>query len=231
MSDAFLEHLRGTLAQIEADGLTKRERLIDGPQGGRIRVAGRRDARDGQSLRQQLSRPRRSSRGRSRRRARRSIATASAWPRCASSAARRPCTASSSARSPTISARTTRSCSPPVSTPTAACSSRCSSESDAIISDALNHASIIDGVRLCKAKRYRFANSDMDELETPAEGGRRGRRALQADRHRRRVLDGRLRRQAAGDLRPRRALRRAGDGRRLPRHRPSRRRRARARRR
>ena len=40
MSDAFLEHLRGTLAQIEADGLTKRERLIDGPQGGRIRVAG-----------------------------------------------------------------------------------------------------------------------------------------------------------------------------------------------
>jgi len=36
---------------------------------------------------------------------------------------------------------------------------------DAIISDALNHASIIDGVRLCKAKRYRFANSDMGDLE------------------------------------------------------------------
>jgi len=36
---------------------------------------------------------------------------------------------------------------------------------DAIISDALNHASIIDGVRLCKAKRYRYANSDMGELE------------------------------------------------------------------
>ena len=36
---------------------------------------------------------------------------------------------------------------------------------DAIISDALNHASIIDGVRLCKAKRYRYANSDMDDLE------------------------------------------------------------------
>ena len=39
-------------------------------------------------------------------------------------------------------------------------------EADAIISDSLNHASIIDGVRLSKAKRYRFANSDMDELET-----------------------------------------------------------------
>ena len=37
---------------------------------------------------------------------------------------------------------------------------------DAIISDALNHASIIDGIRLCKAKRYRYANSDMDDLET-----------------------------------------------------------------
>ncbi len=37
---------------------------------------------------------------------------------------------------------------------------------DAIISDALNHASIIDGVRLCKAKRFRYANSDMADLET-----------------------------------------------------------------
>ena len=38
-------------------------------------------------------------------------------------------------------------------------------ENDAIISDALNHASIIDGVRLCKAKRYRYANADMADLE------------------------------------------------------------------
>ena len=38
-------------------------------------------------------------------------------------------------------------------------------EEDAIISDALNHASIIDGVRLCKAKRYRYANADRNELE------------------------------------------------------------------
>ncbi len=38
-------------------------------------------------------------------------------------------------------------------------------DEDAIISDALNHASIIDGVRLCKAKRYRYANADMEELE------------------------------------------------------------------
>ncbi len=37
---------------------------------------------------------------------------------------------------------------------------------DAVISDALNHASIIDGIRLCKAQRHRYANSDMDELES-----------------------------------------------------------------
>jgi glycine C-acetyltransferase len=36
---------------------------------------------------------------------------------------------------------------------------------DAVISDTLNHASIIDGIRLCKAKRYRYANSDMEDLE------------------------------------------------------------------
>ena len=38
-------------------------------------------------------------------------------------------------------------------------------EADAVISDALNHASIIDGIRLCKAQRYRYANGDMAELE------------------------------------------------------------------
>jgi glycine C-acetyltransferase len=39
-------------------------------------------------------------------------------------------------------------------------------EEDAVISDALNHASIIDGIRLCKAKRYRYANGNLDELES-----------------------------------------------------------------
>ena len=39
-------------------------------------------------------------------------------------------------------------------------------QDDVIISDSLNHASIIDGIRLCKAKRYRYANSDMNELES-----------------------------------------------------------------
>ncbi|MGX9857210.1 glycine C-acetyltransferase (plasmid) [Limimaricola variabilis] len=43
---------------------------------------------------------------------------------------------------------------------------------DAVISDALNHASIIDGIRLCKAKRYRFANSDMADLEAKLQEAR-----------------------------------------------------------
>ncbi|MDK2908651.1 MAG: glycine C-acetyltransferase [Bacteroidales bacterium] len=56
-------------------------------------------------------------------------------------------------------------------------------EEDAIISDALNHASIIDGVRLCKAVRYRYANADMNELEERL-------KEAQAQRHRLIVTDG-----------------------------------------
>lgn len=56
-------------------------------------------------------------------------------------------------------------------------------EEDAIISDALNHASIIDGVRLCKAKRYRYANSDMNDLESQL-------KLAQAQRYRIIVTDG-----------------------------------------
>ena len=56
-------------------------------------------------------------------------------------------------------------------------------EEDAIISDALNHASIIDGVRLCKAVRYRYANADMDSLEEQL-------KQAQAQRYRLIVTDG-----------------------------------------
>jgi len=47
-------------------------------------------------------------------------------------------------------------------------------EQDAIISDALNHASIIDGIRLSKAKRFRFANGDMNDLESQLKAAREG---------------------------------------------------------
>ncbi|WP_322996118.1 glycine C-acetyltransferase [Castellaniella sp.] len=47
-------------------------------------------------------------------------------------------------------------------------------EQDAVVSDALNHASIIDGVRLCKARRYRYANNDMADLRTQLQAARDG---------------------------------------------------------
>ena len=45
-------------------------------------------------------------------------------------------------------------------------------EQDAVVSDALNHASIIDGIRLCKARRYRYANNDMDALQAEVQRAR-----------------------------------------------------------
>jgi len=51
-------------------------------------------------------------------------------------------------------------------------------ERDAVISDALNHASIIDGIRLSKARRYRYANGDLDELEDRLKEARDARRRL-----------------------------------------------------
>ncbi|MFN9801194.1 MAG: aminotransferase class I/II-fold pyridoxal phosphate-dependent enzyme, partial [Bacteroidota bacterium] len=57
------------------------------------------------------------------------------------------------------------------------------SEQDAIISDSLNHASIIDGVRLCKAQRFRYQNNDMDDLRKQLE-------AASGARHKIIVTDG-----------------------------------------
>jgi glycine C-acetyltransferase len=92
-------------------------------------------------------------------------------------------------------------------------------EEDAVISDALNHASIIDGIRLCKAKRFRYANCDMADLEAQLQGRRCRWRAHQADHHRRRVLDGRLYRAARSDHRAGEEVQRTGAHRRMPLHR------------
>ena len=91
--------------------------------------------------------------------------TATAWPRCASSAARRPCTRSWRRASPQF-----------LGTEDTILYSSCFDangglfetildEAGRVISDALNHASIIDGIRLCSAQRMRYANNDMAELE------------------------------------------------------------------
>ena len=79
---------------------------------------------------------------------------------------------------------------------------------DAIISDELNHASIIDGVRLCKARRMRYKNSDMADLEAKLKEAQDAH-----DSYRRRVLYGRLYSQPPRNMRSGRKVQRSGHGR------------------
>ena len=149
------------LAEIRAAGLYKDERIIETPQGAAIRTGGREVlnfcANNYLGL---SSHPAVIEAAHAR-----STRTASASPACASSAARRTSTRSSSAPSPASSAPTTPSSTRRASTPTAGLFETLLGEEDAIISDALNHASIIDGIRLCKAERHRYPNGDMAALE------------------------------------------------------------------
>ena len=157
----FLNHLRDTLAGIEADGLMKRERLIEGGQSARVRVAGRNmlnlcannylgladDLRLVQAAKEAMD-----SHG---------YGMASVRFICGTQDLHRA-----------LEARIADYLGMKDSILFAACFDANGGlfepllgEADAIVSDSLNHASIIDGVRLCKAKRYRFANNDMVDLE------------------------------------------------------------------
>src|SRR5271154_2172168 len=166
MSDAFLEHLRGTVAQIEADGLTKRERLIDGPQAGRLRVAGPNGTREmvnlcannylGLADHPEVTAAARAALDRY------GFGMASVRFICGTQTLHRElelAIAKHLGKDDAILFAACFDANGGVFEPLL-------EEADAIISDSLNHASIIDGVRLSKAKRYRFGNSDMDELET-----------------------------------------------------------------
>ena len=106
---------------------------------------------------------------------RRSTATAMAWPRCASSAARRRSTSSSRPGFRSFLGMEDTILYGSCFDANGGLFETLLGEEDAIISDALNHASIIDGVRLSKAKRFRYANNDMAALEEElkkAEGSR-----------------------------------------------------------
>src|ERR1700693_5941804 len=165
MTDAFLNHIRATLDDIETAGLTKRERLLTGPQGGRIRVASPQGARDAVNLcsNNYLGLADHPDVIAAARRAMDKFGFGMASVRfiCGAQTLHRELEQAIAKHLGKDDAIVFAACfdanggvfEPPMD------------ENDAIISDSLNRASIIDGVRLSKARRYRFANSDMNELE------------------------------------------------------------------
>ena len=171
MQNGYASHARELLDRIRADGFYKSERVIGSPQAAAIRLAEGKEVLNfcANNYLGLADDPRLVDGGA----ARGSTPTASAWRRCASSAARRACTSSSKAR-----------CSASSRTEDTILYSICFDangglfetllgEEDAVISDELNHASIIDGIRLCKAKRFRYRNNDMARPRGAAEGSRR----------------------------------------------------------
>ncbi|PKP79361.1 MAG: glycine C-acetyltransferase, partial [Alphaproteobacteria bacterium HGW-Alphaproteobacteria-2] len=170
MADAFLDDIRATLAQIEAEGLTKRERLIVSPQGGHVRVAGREvinlcannylGLADHPAL---IAAAKRAMDDHG-------YGMASVRFICGTQDLHRM-----------LEERLARFLGMDDAILFAACFDANGGlfepllgPEDAVVSDALNHASIIDGIRLCKARRYRYANSDMDELAARLKEARAG---------------------------------------------------------
>jgi glycine C-acetyltransferase len=162
LSRALLEDVKTRLAGIEAEGLYKHERLIEGPQGGRIRVGGREMVNLcannylGLADHPEVIAEARAALDRY------GFGMASVRFICGAQDQHRALEREIAAHLDQDDAILFAACfdaNGGVFEPLL-------DEHDAIISDALNHASIIDGLRLCKAKRYRYANADMDELET-----------------------------------------------------------------
>jgi glycine C-acetyltransferase len=162
MTDSrFLSHLTQTLAGIEAEGLMKRERLIGGAQGAHVTIGGRRMlnlcannylglAADPRLI--AAAKAAMDSHG---------YGMASVRFICGTQDLHRQLEARLAAFLQTDDAILFAAC----FDANGGLFEPLLGEEDAIVSDSLNHASIIDGVRLCKAKRYRFANGDMGDLE------------------------------------------------------------------
>ncbi|SMC54911.1 glycine C-acetyltransferase [Primorskyibacter flagellatus] len=168
MTQAFLTHLQDELRGIEADGLMKRERLITSPQGARIDVGGREvlnlcannylglaDHPDLIAVAKQAMDDH-------------GYGMASVRFICGTQDLHTQLEERLASFLGTDDAILFAAC----FDANAAVFEPLLGPEDAIISDSLNHASIIDGIRLCKAKRYRFANSDMDDLEAQLKAAR-----------------------------------------------------------
>ncbi len=161
MSKKFLDHLSGVLSGIDADGLYKRERLISSPQGARIAVDGR----------QVINLCANNYLGLADHPALVAAARNAMTPKGFGMASVRfICGTQDIHRD--LEQALARFLDKDDAILFAACFDANGGlfepllgPDDAIISDALNHASIIDGIRLCKAQRYRYDNSDMADLE------------------------------------------------------------------
>ena len=168
MSDAFLSHMRDTLAGIEADGLMKTERLITSPQGTRVGVDGRElinlcannylGLADHPALVEAATEAMRDH----------GYGMASVRFICGTQDLHRELEQRLAAFLGTQDSILFAAC----FDANGALFEPLLGPEDAVISDALNHASIIDGIRLCKAKRYRYANSDMADLEAQLKAAR-----------------------------------------------------------
>lgn len=161
MNDAYLAHVTDTLAQIDADGMMKHERMITSPQSGEIAVGGR----------AVLNLCANNYLGLADHPALIAAAKGAMEPRGFGMASVRfICGTQDIHRE--LEQKLASFLGKDDSILFAACFDANGGlfeplfgPEDAIISDALNHASIIDGIRLCKARRYRYANNDMTDLE------------------------------------------------------------------
>ncbi|WP_170336692.1 glycine C-acetyltransferase [Ruegeria arenilitoris] len=161
MADAFLSHITDTLAQIESEGLYKRERMITSPQGGEITVGDK----------QVINLCANNYLGLADHPALIDAAKGAMEPKGFGMASVRfICGTQDIHRE--LEQKLAKFLNKDDSILFAACFDANGGlfepllgPEDAIISDSLNHASIIDGVRLCKAKRYRYLNNDMNDLE------------------------------------------------------------------
>jgi len=162
MTQAYLDHINETLAQIDADGMMKRERLITSPQGGQIKVG----------TREVINLCANNYLGLADHPALIEAAKSAMEPKGFGMASVRFICGTQDIHR-TLEQKLAAFLGKDDSILFAACFDANGGlfepllgPEDAIVSDALNHASIIDGIRLCKAKRYRYANSDMDELDS-----------------------------------------------------------------
>ena len=158
---AFLDHITATLASIEADGLMKRERLITGAQGAHVGMAGRQMLNLCANNYLGLADDPRLIAAAKAAMDKHGFGMASVRFICGTQDIHRQ-----------LEERLAGYLGHDDSILFAACFDANGGlfepllgPEDAVVSDALNHASIIDGIRLCKAKRYRYANSDMGDLE------------------------------------------------------------------